>query len=120
MDSDYSDDLCAQMILDMDFSPTKPHEHNNSQSITSESCNIFHFIYTHQSWSFSALHCFSRHLLELREELPRVSRREWRALSRVGLTRVMISIVNDPCERVTLLASLVHRLDRVASLGLRL
>jgi hypothetical protein len=56
----------------------------------------------------------------LREEIPRVLRREWRLRARIGLRWIMISIVNDPCHRVSCLASSVLRLDRVGAVRLRL
>jgi hypothetical protein len=53
----------------------------------------------------------AQNLRELREELPRVSRSKRRLRSRICLARVMIPIMNDPCQWVSRFASTIHCLN---------
>ena len=57
-------------------------------------------------------------LSELRKELPRVSGRKRRGGTLVDLRGIVITIMNDPRQRVPLLATSVDSLDRVAAAGL--
>jgi hypothetical protein len=75
------------------------------ETICSVEGRAWHFIYTISACISPLTEHTSLpntpYLRELREELPRVGRCEWRLGPGVRLRRVVVTIMNNPCQRVS-------------------